>query len=86
MERAAGRCVDHFTRDLSRVQMGVAHPAMLDHLVVRAYGESDVSLPSLAQASVRDPMTLLLRVYDPEVFALWRVRDVLVLLFFLGRE
>ena len=51
------KSIDAFKQTLSRVRTGLAHPSLLDHLVVDYYG-SDVPISQVANIGVEDARTL----------------------------
>jgi ribosome recycling factor len=64
--------VEAFSSELAKIRGGSASAAMLDHLLVDAYG-SKQPLPSVAQAALQGPV-LVVRPFDPSVSVRGRQR------------
>ncbi len=58
--------VDHLKKELSSIRTGRASPALLEHVLVEAYGVK-TPLAQLASLSVPDPKTLIVEPWDKNV-------------------
>lgn len=58
-----GKSVESFRTDLSRLRTGRAHPSLLDHVMVKYYG-NPTPLPQTANVSVEDARTLTVTAWD----------------------
>jgi ribosome recycling factor len=54
---------DHFRNELAGLQVGRAHPAIVENIMVDAYG-SVQPLKNLASVSILDPQTLQIQAWD----------------------
>lgn len=54
----------HFEEELKKVRTGRAHPAMLDSVIVEAYGQQ-MPLNQLANVTAPEPQMLLVTPFDP---------------------
>lgn len=60
------KVVDHFKQDISRLRTGRATPALVEDIVIDAYGTKQ-PLKSLASISVSDPKTLAVEPWDKSI-------------------
>ncbi|MBI4281620.1 ribosome recycling factor [Candidatus Uhrbacteria bacterium] len=58
--------LDHLKKELSSIRTGRASPALLEHVLVEAYGVK-TPLAQLAALSVPDPKTLVIQPWDKNV-------------------
>lgn len=58
--------VDHFKKELVSIRTGRATPALVEHVVVEAYGVK-TPLSQLAALSVPDPKTLFIQPWDKNI-------------------
>ncbi len=56
--------INHLDKDLSKLRTGRANPAMLDNVLVSAYGSS-MPLANVAMISVPEARQLLVKPFDP---------------------
>ena len=64
LERRMESAVASFSRDLGGIRAGRASTALLDPIVVSAYGGSKMPINQLAGLSAPDPRTLVVQVWD----------------------
>ncbi len=57
------KTLEVFKRELSKIRTGRAHPSLLDHVQVRAYG-TDMPLNQVANAGILDARTLSITAFD----------------------
>lgn len=59
--------IDHLEQELKGLRTGRAHPAMLDNIMVEAYGGAKSPLTQLASVNVSDARSLLVEPWDKNI-------------------
>lgn len=66
-KQKADRTLENLKEDLSSVRTGRATPALLESMVVEAYGGTKMKLRELASITTEGPQNLIVAPYDPSI-------------------